>query len=132
MERLLAQEILRPLRYCVVGGGTLITYLVFSLLLARSADLSPSIAAAAAAVIASAINYVGHATFTFRGNRSLGYSIARYLVLVAGNSVLAGIVVGSLHRLGLTLVLANAFALVLVTIAGYMIMAKWVMREDPN
>lgn len=129
MTRPLPESIPRLLRYCAVGGGTLLVYLALSLLLAEGAGLPPSAAAAISILVASAVNYLGHATITFQGNRPLRRSIGRYLALVAGNAVLAGAVVGALHRLGLNLTLANAVALFLVTAASYVIMARWVMPE---
>jgi putative flippase GtrA len=120
----------RLLRYLLVGGGTLLLYWALCAVLMTGAGLQPAWATAISVVVSGIANYVGHAFITFGGRREFVRSAGRYLVLVTGNAVLAGGVVGVLHAMTANLFLANVIALVLITLTSYVIMARWVMRSQ--
>ena len=120
----------RLLRYLLVGGGTLLLYWALCAALMTAVGLQPAWATAISIAVSGVANYGGHAIITFGGKLGSVRSAGRYIVLLTGNAVLAGGVVGLLHAMTVNLALANIIALVLITLTSYVIMARWVMRDQ--
>lgn len=116
------------LRYGLVGGASLLVYAGASAALAFV--MWPGPAAGLAAIASGAINFYGHARYTFRTRRSVVSSLGRYASLVAFNAGLAALIVTILvDALGAPLFVGNVVALGVVTLSSFVLLKAFVMSD---
>ncbi|HRO49499.1 MAG TPA: GtrA family protein [Hyphomicrobium sp.] len=115
------------IRYAAVGLVTFAVFVGVNAGLLAVADWAPSFVTSLAVVVASLVNFFGHARFTFR-TRATHAMAPGYILLLLFNAGLAGIVVAvGVEHLGLSVAVANAVALVLVTLSSFLLMKYAVM-----
>lgn len=119
---------LEAVRYGIVGASSLASYAAVNVLLAGVFGVWPAIAAGVAVCASAALNFVGHAWFTFRSERPLRSSLPRYVAVVFLNAGLAASLVGiGVEILAIHAVAANAISLVVVTVTTFFLLKHGVM-----
>jgi putative flippase GtrA len=114
--------------YATVGLATLATYSLVVFSLSAATGLIPGVVSMIGYTVAAAVNFLGHALFTFQTTRTLRSTFPRYGLLLAFNALIGGVVVQiGVSYLGLTVPIANAIMLGGVTISTFFLMKWWVM-----
>ena len=115
------------IRYVAVGLVTFVVFVGVNAGLLAVANWAPGLVTSLAVAVASLVNFFGHACFTFR-TRAIHAMVPGYVLLLLFNAGLAGIVVAvGVEHLGLSVAVANAVALVLVTLSSFLLMKYAIM-----
>lgn len=118
-------------RYLAVGFATFAVFVGVNAGLLMVTGWPPGLVTSLAVVAASLVNFFGQARFTFRTQRAVHAMAPGYILLLLFNAGLAGGVVAvGVEHLGLSVVMANAVALVLVTLSSFLLMKYAVMARD--
>lgn len=114
------------LRFLIVGFLTFIIYTAINVA-AIYFNVAPDFSAGLALIAAGTFNYVGHRIYTFRSKRAVKSSLPRYVVLLITNALFAIVIVRAFLWLGLSLIVANLICISIITIATYLLFARYIM-----
>lgn len=115
-------------RYVIVGVSSLAAYIGVNVVLATVLGVWPAVATGIAVCVCAALNFVGHARFTFRSKRPVQSSLPRYALLVLFNAGLAAGIVGiGAEILGIGVIAANSVSLAFVTVTTFFLLKHGVM-----
>jgi len=119
------------IRFCVVGASGYVVNLLVYYALLDGADLHYRLAATGSFLVAVTNNYIWNRVWTFRHHRGhFGYQGLRFLVVSVVVYVANLAILTALVELGVGKIVAQAFAIVLVTPFNFIGNKLWSFRRE--
>ena len=117
------------LRFLVVGGLSFLIDFGLLVLLREIVGFDLIVATPVAFLTSLIINYALQRLYAFRSTTGIGPSAAKYLALVAFNTVATSLIVAGSEQLGVGYEIGKVLSTALMTVWNFFLYKHWIFRD---